>query len=108
MTVYVVNTIRTFPFTGTIFMFGEKKIQYLSQKNPGDLPRKDLNIDVVIESTGFFTNREDAEKHIAAGAKTVVISGPTKSKDTPTVVHGVNTQTSLGFNRHHQKSLRRH
>ncbi|MDQ2656319.1 MAG: type I glyceraldehyde-3-phosphate dehydrogenase, partial [Bacteroidota bacterium] len=45
----------------------------------------------VIESTGFFTNREDAEKHIHAGAKTVVISGPTKSKDTPTVVHGVNT-----------------
>lgn len=71
---------------------GEKKIQYLSQKNPGDLPWKDLNIDVVIESTGFFTNREDAEKHISAGAKTVVISGPTKSKDTPTVVHGVNTQ----------------
>lgn len=71
---------------------GGKKIQYLSQKNPGDLPWKDLNIDVVIECTGVFTNREDAEKHIAAGAKTVVISGPTKSKDTPTVVHGVNTQ----------------
>ena len=86
-------------------MFGEKKIQYLSQKNPGDLPRKDLNIDVVIESTGFFTNREDAEKHIAAGAKTVVISGPTKSKDTPTVVHGVNTQTSLWFQQTSSKIL---
>lgn len=45
----------------------------------------------MIESTGFFTNREDAEKHIHAGAKTVVISGPTKSINTPTVVHGVNT-----------------
>lgn len=71
---------------------GNTRIKYFSEKNPGDLPWKDLNIDVVIESTGFFTNREDAEKHIHAGAKTVVISGPTKSKDTPTVVHGVNTQ----------------
>lgn len=51
-------------------------------------PRKDLSIDVVIESTGLFTKSEDAEKHIHAGAKTVVISGP--SKDAPTVVHGVN------------------
>jgi glyceraldehyde 3-phosphate dehydrogenase len=39
-----------------------------------------------------FTKREDAEKHITAGAKTVVISGPTSSKDTPTVVYGVNTE----------------
>jgi glyceraldehyde 3-phosphate dehydrogenase len=49
-----------------------------------------LNIDVVIESTGLFTKREDAEKHIHAGAKAVILSGPTKSRDTPTVVHGVN------------------
>ena len=52
---------------------------------------KKLDIDVVIESTGLFTNREDAEKHIVAGAKTVVISGPTKSSNTPTVVEGVQT-----------------
>ena len=70
---------------------GDKKILFLSEKDPAKLPWKNLNIDVVIESTGFFTNREDAEKHIHAGAKTVVISAPTKSKDTPTVVHGVNT-----------------
>jgi glyceraldehyde 3-phosphate dehydrogenase len=69
-----------------------KKITYCSEKDPAKLPWKRLEIEVVIESTGFFTNREDAEKHIAAGAKTVVISGPTKSKDTPTVVHGVNTE----------------
>ena len=69
-----------------------KKISFLSEKDPAKLPWKKLEIDVVIESTGFFTNREDAEKHIHAGAKTVVISGPTKSKDTPTVIHGVNTQ----------------
>jgi len=71
---------------------GGKKIKYLSVKNPGDLPWKDLQVDIVIESTGIFTNREDAEKHIYAGAKHVVISGPTKSLDTPTIVHGVNTQ----------------
>lgn len=71
---------------------GDKKILFLSQKDPAQLPWKKLEIDVAIESTGFFTNREDAEKHITAGAKTVVISGPTKSKNTPTVLHGVNTE----------------
>jgi len=70
---------------------GDKRIKYFSEKQPANLPWKELGIDVVIESTGIFTNREDAEKHIVAGAKTIVISGPTKSKDTPTVVHGVNT-----------------
>ena len=70
----------------------DKNISYLNEKDPAALPWKDLAIDVVIESTGFFTKQEDAEKHINAGAKTVVISGPSKSKDTPTVVHGVNTK----------------
>jgi glyceraldehyde 3-phosphate dehydrogenase len=70
---------------------GDKEIKYYSERQPSSLPWKELGIDVVIESTGIFTNREDAEKHIMAGAKTVVISGPTKSKNTPTVVHGVNT-----------------
>ena len=69
-----------------------KKVLYYSEKDPAKLPWKDLDIEVVIESTGFFTKKEDAEKHIFAGAKTVVISGPTSSKDTPTVVHGVNTE----------------
>ncbi|WP_027391332.1 type I glyceraldehyde-3-phosphate dehydrogenase [Aquimarina latercula] len=69
-----------------------QKILYFNHRDPEQLPWKENNIDVVIESTGFFTNREDAEKHINAGATNVVISGPTKSKDTPTVVHGVNTE----------------
>lgn len=73
-------------------VIGGKKIPIYNEKDPAELPWKDLNVDVVVESTGFFTKREDAEKHIHAGAKTVVISGPTKSKDTPTVVHGVNTK----------------
>ena len=77
---------------GDYLKVGDKKIKYLSVRNPSDLPWKELAIDTVIESTGLFTNREDAEKHIHAGAKQVVISGPTKSIDTPTIVHGVNTQ----------------
>lgn len=71
---------------------GDEKILYCNQRDPEQLPWKENKIDIVIESTGFFTNREDAEKHIHAGATNVVISGPTKSKDTPTVVHGVNTE----------------
>ncbi|HET9054404.1 MAG TPA: glyceraldehyde 3-phosphate dehydrogenase NAD-binding domain-containing protein, partial [Cyclobacteriaceae bacterium] len=76
---------------GNNLVIGGKKIPFYNEKDPAKLPWKDHAVEVVIESTGFFTNREDAEKHIHAGAKTVVISGPTKSKDTPTVVHGVNT-----------------
>ncbi len=77
--------------SGDHLQIGNKKVLFISEKDPGKLPWKDLNIDVVIESTGLFTKREDAEKHIYSGAKTVVISGPTKSKNTPTVIHGVNT-----------------
>lgn len=69
----------------------DKKILFLNEKDPAKLPWKDLAIDVVIESTGLFTSRENAEKHIYAGAKNVVISAPTKSKETPTVLYGVNT-----------------
>jgi glyceraldehyde 3-phosphate dehydrogenase len=76
---------------GDHLLVGNEKIRYLSEGDPAALPWKELAVDVVIESTGLFTNREDAEKHIFAGARTVVISGPTKSRDVPTVVHGVNT-----------------
>jgi len=69
-----------------------KKIKYYSNRNPEELPWKENNIDIVIESTGFFTKSEDAAKHIKAGATTVVISAPTKSADTPTIVHGVNSE----------------
>jgi glyceraldehyde 3-phosphate dehydrogenase len=72
-------------------LVGDKKVLFLTERDPANLPWKDLQIDVAIESTGLFTKREDAEKHIFAGAKTVVISAPTKSKDTPTVLHGVNS-----------------
>jgi glyceraldehyde 3-phosphate dehydrogenase len=78
-------------FQDNNLQIGDKKILFISEKDPAKLPWKKLDIDVVIESTGIFTNREDAEKHIHAGAKNVVISAPTKSADTPTLIHGVNT-----------------
>lgn len=65
-------------------------IPYFNEKNPEKLSWAQLGVDIVIESTGVFTKQEDAEKHIVAGTKTVVISGPTLSSDIPTVVHGVN------------------
>ncbi len=71
---------------------GEHVIHFSNEKDPTQLPWGQLGAEYVIESTGVFTKQEDAEKHIQAGAKTVLISGPTKSVDTPTVVHGVNTK----------------
>lgn len=69
-----------------------RRIKYSSVRNPEDLPWKEHDIDLVIESTGLFTTTESAQKHIEAGARTVVISAPTSSIDMPTVVHGVNSE----------------
>lgn len=77
---------------GDVLLVDGKKIQYTSIRTPEELPWAEKKVDLVIESTGVFTLGEDAERHIKAGAKTVVISAPTKSTDTPTVVHGVNSQ----------------
>ncbi len=71
-------------------------IAFYSQHDPELLPWKEHEVDVVIESTGVFTKSEDAEKHIKAGASTVAVSAPTKSVDTPTIIHGVNTDQ--GYN----------
>src|SRR5574342_1068118 len=69
-----------------------KPIKVLAIKDPKELPWKDLNIDVVIESTGRFTDREGAGKHLSAGAKSVIISAPAKDPDV-TIVLGVNENT---------------
>lgn len=66
------------------------KVKVLAEKDPALLPWKDMDVDVVIESTGFFTDKDGASKHITAGAKRVVISGPTKSDGVDTVVLGAN------------------
>lgn len=68
------------------------KIKFFQKRNPEELPWAELNIDTVIESTGIFTKYEDSKKHITAGANTVVLSGPSKSPEVPTVVHGVNSK----------------
>lgn len=69
-----------------------KKIKILAEKEPEKLPWKDLGVDVVIESTGFFTKPEDARKHIDAGAKRVIISAPAKGEGAKTIVIGVNDE----------------
>jgi glyceraldehyde 3-phosphate dehydrogenase len=67
-----------------------KSIKVLAEKDPAALPWGTLGVELVIESTGFFTAKEDAEKHITAGAKRVVISGPSKSEGVDTIVLGAN------------------
>ncbi len=67
-----------------------KRIPYLSERDPANLPWGSMNVDAVLECTGIFTKQEDASKHLHAGAKFVILSGPTSSADVPTVVHGVN------------------
>jgi glyceraldehyde 3-phosphate dehydrogenase len=67
-------------------------VKLLSERDPGNLPWGDLGVDLVIESTGFFTKKADAEKHIAGGAKKVIISAPAKDEDV-TIVMGVNHDT---------------
>ncbi len=71
-----------------IFVDG-KPIKVLAIKDPKELPWKELEVDIVIESTGRFTDREGAAKHLAAGAKHVIISAPAKDPDV-TIVLGVN------------------
>src|SRR5688572_2286942 len=70
---------------------GKDEFQVLSVKDPAQLPWKDLGVDVVFESTGLFTNRDDAAKHLAAGAKKVIITAPAKKPDF-SVVLGVNEE----------------
>ncbi|MCB0861791.1 MAG: type I glyceraldehyde-3-phosphate dehydrogenase [Solirubrobacterales bacterium] len=73
---------------GSITVDG-KEIKVLAERDPADLPWGDLGVDVVLESTGFFTKRDDAAKHLTAGAKKVIISAPATDPDV-TVALGVN------------------
>ncbi len=71
------------------FKINGKDIKVFAERNPEDLPWKDLNVDIVLECTGFFTEKEKAEAHIKAGARKVLISAPGKG-DMKTIVFGVN------------------
>lgn len=74
---------------GDTILIDGKKLKVLSEKDPGQLPWKNLGVDIVVESTGFFTSAEKAGLHINAGAKKVIITAPAKG-DVPTFVLGVN------------------
>ncbi|AXE77301.1 type I glyceraldehyde-3-phosphate dehydrogenase [Streptomyces sp. R-74717] len=74
-------------------------IKVLSERNPADIPWGELGVDIVIESTGIFTKKADAEKHIAGGAKKVLISAPAKNEDI-TIVMGVNEEKYDAANHH--------
>ncbi|MFF2961439.1 type I glyceraldehyde-3-phosphate dehydrogenase [Streptomyces sp. NPDC057963] len=74
-------------------------IKVLSERNPADIPWGELGVDIVIESTGIFTKKADAEKHIAGGAKKVLISAPAKNEDI-TIVMGVNEDKYDAANHH--------
>jgi glyceraldehyde 3-phosphate dehydrogenase len=78
---------------------GGRTIKVLSERNPADIPWGELGVDIVIESTGIFTKKEDAEKHIAGGAKKVIISAPAKNEDV-TIVMGVNQDVYDPANHH--------
>ncbi len=80
----------TVGFDATHIIVDKDKIQVTAEKDPTQLPWKQLNVDVVIESTGRFTKSEDAGMHLTAGAKKVVISAPSKSADVETLVIGAN------------------
>ena len=70
----------------------ESSIKYFSQRDPLELPWSDLDIDIVFECTGIFTDRVSAQKHLNAGAKKVLISAPAQNPD-KTIVYGVNHET---------------
>src|SRR5690606_34870457 len=74
-------------------------IRVLSEKDPAQLPWKDLGVDIVFESTGRFTTRSDAAKHIDGGARKVIITAPAKNEDV-TIVMGVNHEKYDGAAHH--------
>ena len=77
-----------------------REVKVLAERDPAALPWGDLGVDVVIESTGFFTARADAAKHLEAGAKKVIISAPAKEPDV-TVALGVNFESDYDRDSHH-------
>ncbi|MCR4279094.1 MAG: type I glyceraldehyde-3-phosphate dehydrogenase [bacterium] len=82
--------LKTVKATKTDLIINGKKIPVFSEKDPSQLPWKKLKVDVVLECTGFFRTREEASKHVEAGAKRVIISAPAKGEGVPTHVIGVN------------------
>jgi glyceraldehyde 3-phosphate dehydrogenase len=81
---------------GANLIVAGKKFPVYACANPAELPWKKLGVDAVLECTGVFTKKEDAEKHLEAGAKAVIISAPSKSEGVTTVVRSVNEEKAVG------------
>ncbi|GGA67474.1 type I glyceraldehyde-3-phosphate dehydrogenase [Ornithinibacillus halotolerans] len=84
---------------GSNIVVGDKEIQVLAERDPANLPWGELGVDIVVESTGRFVDRDSSQKHIDAGAKKVIISAPAKNEDI-TVVMGVNHEQYDPSNHH--------
>lgn len=84
---------------GSNIVVGGKEIKVLAERDPGNLPWGELGVEVVVESTGRFVDRDSSQKHIDAGAKKVIISAPAKNEDL-TIVMGVN-QDQYDPSKHH-------
>jgi len=88
-------------FPGSVAVDGDymvvngDRIRVCAMRNPAELPWKELNVDVVLECTGFFTSKDKASAHLAAGAKKVIISAPGGSDVDATIVYGVNHSTLM-------------
>ena len=94
--------------TDDAIMVGDKKIVALAERDPAKLPWGDLGVDIVIESTGFFTDATKARGHVDGGAKKVIISAPAKGEDV-TIVMGVNQRhLRPGVAHHHLQRLLHH
>ncbi|MFJ8893826.1 type I glyceraldehyde-3-phosphate dehydrogenase [Leifsonia sp. NPDC102414] len=83
----------TVELDGDNIIVNGKAIKVLEERDPANLPWGELGVDIVIESTGRFTKSEDARKHIAGGAKKVIVSAPATGDDVATIVLGVNEET---------------
>jgi len=79
-------------YQGETLIIDGKEVKFFSEKDPANLPWKELNIDVVVESTGLFTDYEKAQAHITAGARRVVITAPASGEGGATVLMGVNEE----------------
>lgn len=88
----VLNADKTVKTPGAIIV-GGKKINVYAEKDPKNLPWGKLGVDVVIESTGRFVDKDGAAQHLTAGAKKVIISAPAKGDGIPTIVYNVNHKT---------------
>jgi glyceraldehyde 3-phosphate dehydrogenase len=85
---------------GDVIIVDGKETKVLAERDPGQLPWRELGVDVVIESTGVFTKRDQAAKHLDAGAKKVIISAPATEPDV-TVALGVNFASAYNKDQHH-------